>query len=129
MPVDEHNAAGWTFDTLYIHVMEISKAAKEGVNTAMAAAEKAGDKAEKANEKRFDAVNEFRSMVQDQQATFASKEQTEFRLTSIDEKFAALENRIAEGSGKLQGTIIIGGITAWLITTGLSLFALFHRWS
>jgi anion-transporting ArsA/GET3 family ATPase len=123
----DHNAAGWTFDTLYIHVMEISKAAKEGVNTAMTAAEKANEKAEKASEKRFDAVNEFRAMVQDQQATFANKEQTEFRLTSIDDKFSDMDKRLAEGAGKMQGSILVGGIIAWMITTGIALFALLHH--
>jgi hypothetical protein len=54
---DKHNPDGWTFSTLYTHVMEISKAAKEGVSAAMAASEKAVLKAETANEKRFDSVN------------------------------------------------------------------------
>ena len=120
MSADDHNSAGWTFDTLYLHVVTIAEAAKEGTAIAMASAEKAILKAETATEKRFDAVNEFRQMVQDQQATFANKEQTEFRLTSIDSK-------LAEGSGRIQGSILLGGIAAWVITTGLALFALLRH--
>lgn len=104
-----NNEHGWTFDTLYIHVMEISKASKEGVNAAMASAEKAILKAETATEKRFDSVNEFRAAMKDQQAHFADKDQTDFRLTAID-------RRLAEISGRSLG---INAVGAFIIGTAI----------
>jgi hypothetical protein len=64
---EHHNPDGWTFATLYKHVTMLSDASKEAVTAAMASAEKAVLKADQANEKRFDAVNEFRAAMKDQQ--------------------------------------------------------------
>jgi hypothetical protein len=102
---DAHNPDGWTFATLYKHVMEISTASKEATTTAMAAAKEATLKAELASEKRLEGMNEFRSAMKDQQSTFADKEQTNFRLTAIDKK-------LAERDGKSQGI----GVLAIVIT-------------
>jgi hypothetical protein len=53
---DDHNPDGWTFSTLYKHIMMLSDASKEAITAAMASAEKAVTKADLANEKRFDCV-------------------------------------------------------------------------
>lgn len=110
MPTDDdkHNPDGWTFATLYKHVMEISTASKEATTTAMAAAKEATLKAELASEKRLEGMNEFRSAMKDQQSTFADKEQTNFRLTAIDSK-------LAERDGKSQGI----GIVAIIVTQSI----------
>jgi anion-transporting ArsA/GET3 family ATPase len=103
-----HNPDGWTFSSLYKHVMALSDASKEAVTAAMDAAKVATDKADAANEKRFDAVNEFRATLKDQQNTFADKSQTDFRL-------AALEDKLATGTGRSQGI----GLVAIIITQSL----------
>jgi anion-transporting ArsA/GET3 family ATPase len=95
-----HNPDGWTFATLYKHVMALSDASKDAVSAAMSAAKLATDKADAANEKRFDAVNEFRATLKDQNATFADKSQTDFRL-------GAIEKQLATVAGKSQGIWLV----------------------
>lgn len=61
-------------------------AAKEAVATAMAASERAGNKAEAAADKRFESVNEFRSQLGDQAATFATRSDMEIRMSAQADK-------------------------------------------
>lgn len=61
--------------------------AKDALSSAQAASEKAISKAEESNEKRFASVNEFRGQLNDQQKTFVTKTETEYRFTTIDKKF------------------------------------------
>ena len=53
MAVDEHNPKGWTFASFETHVDSEIKALKEATGIAMTASEKAIDKAEKSDDKRF----------------------------------------------------------------------------
>jgi hypothetical protein len=123
---EDHNPDGWTLNTLYIHVMEISKSAKEGVS-AMASAEKAILKAETATEKRFDSVNEFRQAMRDQQETFASKSETNMRLEDLSKRLDRVTSGMEISSGKATGVTTIAIGLAWLVTTGIALLAIFLR--
>lgn len=89
-------------------------AAKEAVTAALVAAKEAVAKAEFAAEKRFDAVNEFRSTLRDQQATLISKSEAEIRFKSIDDKISVILARQTQELGRSEGTtwlwgVIIGG--------------------
>jgi len=121
------NSNGWTFDTLYIHVMEISKAAKEGVNAAMASAEKAILKAETATEKRFDSVNEFRQAMRDQQENFASKSETNMRLDEVSKRLEHVTSGLEKSSGKSAGLALAAALAGWAITTAIAAIALWHH--
>jgi hypothetical protein len=112
----QHNPDGWTFASLYKHIMALSEASKEAVTAAMDAAKVATDKADAANEKRFDAVNEFRSTLKDQQVTFADKAQTDFRLS-------ALEGKAAKETGKSQGVGLVAIIITQVVLTLTSIAA------
>jgi len=124
---EDHNPDGWTLRTLYIHVMEISKAAKEGVNAAMASAEKAILKAETATEKRFDSVNEFRQAMKDQQETFANKAETNLRLEELSKRLDRIATGMELSIGKSSGITTVALGAAWLITTAIALLAIFLR--
>jgi len=124
---DKHNPEGWTFATLYIHVMEISKAAKEGVNAAMASAEKAILKAETATEKRFDSVNDFRQAMRDQQETFANKSETNMRLEDLAKRLDRVTTGMELSAGKSAGISTVILVGAWLVTTAIALLAIFLR--
>jgi len=124
---DENNPDGWTLRTLYIHVMEISKAAKEGVNAAMASAEKAILKAETATEKRFDSVNEFRQAMKDQQDNFANKAETSLRFEGMEKRLDLLTSREERSTGKNSGMVLAAIGLAWFITTGIAVAAIFLR--
>ena len=52
---------------------EAISAQEEKAKVALAAAEKANDKAEKSSNERFAAVNEFRGQLKDQTATFITR--------------------------------------------------------
>jgi len=121
------NSNGWTFDTLYIHVMEISKAAKEGVNAAMASAEKAILKAETATEKRFDSVNEFRQAMRDQQENFASKSETNMRLDEVAKRLEHVTSGLEKSSGKSSGLALAAALAGWAITTAIAAVALWRH--
>jgi hypothetical protein len=125
--MEEGNSNGWTFDTLYIYVMEISKSAKEGVSAAMASSEKAILKAETATEKRFDSVNEFRQAMRDQQETFASKSETNLRLEELSKRLDRVTSGMELSTGKSSGIVTVALGLAWLVTTGIALLAIFLR--
>jgi len=127
MSEDNHNPDGWTFSTLYTHVMEISKAAKEGVSAAMAASEKAVLKAETANEKRFDSVNEFRQAMRDQQDTFANKSETNMRLDDFGKRLDRIGSAIELSTGKAAGLIMAMLGLGWAVSTAIALLAIFFR--
>src|SRR5687768_2375402 len=61
-------------------------AAKEAVNAAMLAANAAVTKAETAYDKRFEAVNEFRGTLSDQQRTLMPRAEAELRLDTLEQK-------------------------------------------
>lgn len=67
-------------------------AAKEALTAAQASSEKAILKAEESNEKRFQSVNEFRAQLGDQQKTFVTKAETEYRFAAMDKKFDDIAN-------------------------------------
>jgi len=111
---DKHNPDGWTFATLYKHVMMLSEASKEAINAAITAAQKAVDKAEGAQQLRNDAQNEWRGAMKDQQSTFADKEQTERRLSAIEQWQAAQ-------GGKSQGVGFSAAVVVQLLVSAAAL--------
>jgi hypothetical protein len=71
-------------------------AAERAVQTASTAAEKAVLKAESATEKRFEAVNEFRAQLADQQGTFMSRELAQTQFTYMQDRIAT-EDQLVNG--------------------------------
>lgn len=78
-------------------------AAKEALTAAQASSEKAILKAEESNEKRFASVNEFRSTLADQQKTFVTKAECDYRFQSIDGKFDDLTSWARSTDLKFSG--------------------------
>lgn len=73
------------------------------------------DKADKANEKRFESVNEFRAQMADQSALFISRREVEAMVNSNADKVAALTDRINRSEGRGSGKdqlwgYIVGGV-------------------
>jgi hypothetical protein len=91
------------------------EAQEKAVAAALAAAKEAVTKAEVAAEKRFDAVNEFRSTLKDQQATLMPRQEAVALLKALEEKVLANDARINqvvnrwEGASWLWGLILGGG--------------------
>lgn len=72
---------------------------KEAVTAALTATKEAINKADQANEKRFDAVDEFRSTLSDQQAKLLTRTEYESNHKSLIEKINGVENRINRTEG------------------------------
>ena len=93
-------------------------AQKEGVKTAMDAAEKAVAKAEIAADKRFEGLNELRGMASDWRTEFARQSTVDLQIKGISDKI--------EG---LRGTIwsyLIGGVVAGAAIVTLVVLLLRH---
>lgn len=70
---------------------------------ALAAAQRAVEKAEIAVEKRLEGMNEFRGTLSDQASMLMPRAEAENRLTTLSERVAALSSRIDRGEGKGSG--------------------------
>ncbi len=74
--------------------------AEKAVLAALATADKAVEKAEKASEKRADASNEIRQAMVDQQATFITKPEH----TGLERRISLLEEATSRSVGRMIGT-------------------------
>lgn len=121
----EASVSGWTVDTVHQHLSQrltdldrlLSRRmddADKAIQAALVSAEKAVTKAETASEKRFEGVNEFRGVLQDQQRDLlrrseytAAHEALIERLNALAERLTSLElrltSRLDQGEGADRG--------------------------
>jgi multidrug resistance efflux pump len=138
----------WTVETLRIHLEqeladlmrlldERQAANVKAMKEALGSAEKAVAKAEAANDKRFDAVNELRAQLAEQAAASLSRTEAGVRIDAIayklDQHVDGANNRLAEmtkrldlNQGKAQGkeaswVVIVG--TAGLVASIVAILA------
>ena len=90
------NANDKNYNQRFDNVVEATKAA-------LAASDRAVTKAEMASEKRFDAVNEFRSTLADQQRNLMPRAEVEIINKSVNEKIDKNDQRLTILEGKRQG--------------------------
>jgi len=86
-------------------VVTAMAASEKATAAAMAASEKAISKAEAAAEKRSDAANEIRQAMIDQQAHFADKDQTDFRLSALSKQLDLIAGR-SQGVGLSMSALV-----------------------
>lgn len=79
-------------------------AAKEALIAALASSEKAITKAEEATEKRFTSLDEARGNLGDQQQLLATKSEVQLRFSGVDDKFKAVEDKLATALSTLDVT-------------------------
>jgi CHASE3 domain sensor protein len=102
----------WTIGTLYEHLSQVLAERdqryeqrfadlEKSLTVALAASEKAILKAESATERRFEAVNEFRSTLSDQATQFVTSAENDATILRISDRLEELANRVnrAEGRG------------------------------
>lgn len=118
--------SGWTLDTLHAHLSTILAERDQrygqrfadletALRAALAASEKAIGKAEIANERRFDSVNEFRQTLGDQAAQFATRAEVEAAIGRNTERIQDLTDRVNQSEGKGAGlnagwAILVGAV-------------------
>jgi hypothetical protein len=84
------------------------KAAEQAVAVALANAEKATAKAEAAADKRFESVNEFRSALADQTASFLPRVEYETSHSAVSERITANADRLAALELRLTSRLDLG---------------------
>lgn len=72
---------------------------KEAILTALATVKESGNKADSANEKRFDAVNDSTSKLSEQQAKLLARTEYETGHAALTEKIDGVESRINRTEG------------------------------
>ena len=154
---------GWSIGTLYAHFSRIVsdmdklsdakfktvdvalKSVEQSASAALAASERATNKAEGAIEKRFDGVNEFRQTLGDQANKFITRDEVQTRVLAQDKEMAALVSRLDRmeaakdsvedkekaGSDRTSLWIAVGAMLAAFLAAaiaGIGLFAaLYHK--
>jgi hypothetical protein len=95
-------------------------AQKEGVKTAMDAAEKAVAKAESAADKRFEALNELRGMAADWRTEFARQSTVDLQIKGLTDKIEALRSAGSITDRKVDQIIAagVGRNQVWIYLTG-----------
>ena len=105
----------WTIETLREHVLALLNERDRQYRQRFIAQERAVSKAETAAEKRFDAVNEFRSTLADQQRTLMPRVEAELhfaRLATVEKAVGALQSR---GSGVSAGWGYAFGVAMFIL--------------
>lgn len=95
--------------------------------SAFVSAKEAVTKAEIAAEKRFDAVNEFRGNLKDQQDTFITKTEVKTRLDFLEEKITSLQNRQIATAAKAEGTSRLWGIIVGVVGLVIAALAIYFK--
>lgn len=127
MEKDIGNDHGWTFDTLKEFIDEREArtserftSMKREVDAALAASDRAVNKAEVSTEKRFESVNEFRSALADQTTNLLPRVEYNVKQIAIDKHLDELQtqvtNLIALGTGRATGFNTIGSIVMGSVT-------------
>lgn len=100
------------------------EAQKEAVNIAMAAADRAVTKAEAANERRFESVNEFRAALSDSSRLLMPRAEIEIWFSTMTKKVDELAIRLDKSSAKMDSGVAHGrGLSdAWGILLGAAAF-------
>ena len=127
------NNSEWSMQSMRVYVEAKLDAQEKSVQVALSAADRAILKAESANDKRFESVNEFRGQLRDQTLTFIPREEVNLRFAALEERLQRAErlqaNVLSESHGKLSitgplwalggavATSVFAGVLIWLITT------------
>jgi hypothetical protein len=119
-----------TVETLAIRISALEKQlalqitlVRENIQIALAASDKAVIKAEAANEKRFENVNEFRATLADQQNTLLPRTEYTVQHKALVDRITDLESITREYRGKFSGTTATVSVVAIIITMLISIAA------
>lgn len=109
MPKKKHGSRRELEDERFCFLRELIEEHDKRYQERFDAQEKAVLKAEGANEKRFESVNEFRAQLSDEQSTFLTR-------SEYETKHSALIEKIEHAADKSLSTIL--SVAAILVSTG-----------
>lgn len=131
---DESRSCKETLETLSIRISALEKqialqvnSVRDNIAVALAASEKAIIKAEIANEKRFENVNEFRATLADQQNTLLPRSEYTVQYKVLVDRIADLESVTRDYRGKFSGSAATISAIAIIITMLISISAILVR--
>jgi hypothetical protein len=111
--------SGWTIDTLKEFFDHTIQDRDVRVNLALSAAKEAVTKAEGANDKRLDLLNEFRAQMADEASKYALNQLVNQKFDSLDQRVARNETGLSSLQGRALAMAgigaVIGGVAAALI--------------
>lgn len=110
------------FEAQQLAMKTALEAAERAVDRALLAAEKAVIKAETAADKRFEAVNEFRATLADQQATYITRLEALAATDRNAERINDLTDRMNRNEGKGAGLASGWQILIGLIATAIAVY-------
>lgn len=97
-------------------------AQEKATMVAIGSAKEAVNKAETANERRFDAVNEFRGQLNDQANTFLPRSEYSARHETLENRVSEITDRLNRSEGQSKGSeITMGRIYAAIAAVGVIL--------
>lgn len=106
------------------HLRELTdqrfEATDKAMSAALAAAQAAVTKAEVANEKRFESVNEFRAQLADQTRDLLTRREYEANHAALMRRMEVVEKIAARDSGMAAGDADRRERSQWSLTTGLA---------
>jgi hypothetical protein len=100
---------------------------KEAVNAAMAASARADEKGDRAMEKRFDSVNEFRKLVEDYNKTTMPRGEVEVILKAHTARLDQMTMLISERQSQSAGSKSAWGYFVAGVAVVAALLAIFGR--
>lgn len=113
--------SGWTLETLKELIEQRLDSMDKALTAALQATKEAIQKAENANEKRFDGVNEFRAQLGDQARTLMPRIEAEQRINQLADEIHQLKAKDERNTGRQGG---ISALTASIIAGAGVLLAL-----
>jgi hypothetical protein len=120
-----------TLETLAVRINALEKqvalqvnSVRDNIAVALAASEKAIIKAEIANEKRFENVNEFRATLADQQNTLLPRTEYTVQHKAMTDRIDELERLTRYSTGKGAGSAAVLSAGAIIITMLISIAAI-----
>lgn len=117
----------WTLETLKELIEQRLDSMDKALTAALQATKEAIQKAENANERRFDSVNEFRAQLGDQARSFMPRIEAEQRMNQLNDEILRLKAKDERNSGRAGGisglaAALISGVSV-LIALGSAIFA------
>jgi hypothetical protein len=119
------------FDAQQKAVVDALLAAEKAVNAALASADRAVVKAETAAEKRFESVNEFRSVLSNQSSTLMPRTESDAQMKALNDKIEVINGRLDRNEGgdkahsSSQATII--AVAAVVVALLVGIFSVFNQ--
>lgn len=100
--------------------------AKEQTSIALASAKEAVNKADIANEKRLDSMNEFRGQQKDMINTLITRNEVDIRFKSLEEKLTIIQNNQNLNKGHSQGVNWLWGILIGVLGIAVGVYSGLH---